>query len=679
MTILTDLFPGAEWLPFVGEMTVKATLVLVLTAAVAGLLWRASAAVRHMVWSVGVIGVLALPLLSVLLPAWEVPLIPTSSTAPMPIRGAGVPAMEAPIGDVPAASPAAPLAGAAVPGASSPLSAPADALDAGTGPLVAASSGVAPALPEIALALATAGVLVGLLWLAVGFWGVSRIGRSADVVRDPEWIRAAQESADHLGLRRPVLLLRSRGTLMPATWGLLWPSVVVPSTADAWPDDRRRAVLAHELAHVKRFDCLTQALAQVACALLWWHPVVWYAARRLRVERERACDDLVLRAGARPSDYAAHLLEVARSHRTLRLGAPALVSMAKPSHLESRLLWILDGARARSVPSMRVIAAAALVGLVVVAPLSAMRPTERGATQPAVVSGIATTTTQAVESAASAMAAHPGASPAAPTANRAGKTGAPSPTAVDTPYTGALRAAGYTDLSIDDLIAMKAVGVTPGYVSEMNAAGLGRLTGDQLVGLRALGVAPAYVSHLRDQGFTNLTVDDVMGMKALGVSSRYIEEMQRAGFGELSADDLTDLRAVGVTREYVEELRRQGLGNLSADDVQSLRAIGVSGEYIARMKALGLGRLDADALTDLRAMGVTPAYAQELAGAGLKGLSLDHLVELKAHGVTAAYVREMSEAGLGPFTVDQLIRLRASGLDRDLMEDRRGTRTRSEP
>jgi hypothetical protein len=72
-----------------------------------------------------------------------------------------------------------------------------------------------------------------------------------------------------------------------------------PATADAWPEDRRRAVLAHELAHVKRFDCLTQALAQLACILFWWHPAVWYAARRLRVERERACDDLVLGAGAR--------------------------------------------------------------------------------------------------------------------------------------------------------------------------------------------------------------------------------------------------------------------------------------------------------------------------------------------------------------------------------------------
>ena len=80
-----------------------------------------------------------------------------------------------------------------------------------------------------------------------------------------------------------------------------------------WPTDRRRDVLLHELAHVKRLDCLTQALAQVACALYWFNPRHGSRARRMRVERERACDDLVLGAGTRASDYAGHLLEMAQA------------------------------------------------------------------------------------------------------------------------------------------------------------------------------------------------------------------------------------------------------------------------------------------------------------------------------------------------------------------------------
>ena len=98
---------------------------------------------------------------------------------------------------------------------------------------------------------------------------------------------------------------------MPVTMGTLAPSIVVPADADAWDEDRRRAVLLHELAHIARQDCLTQMLAAIACAVYWVHPGVWYVARRLRIEREVACDDRVLAAGAHAPDYAGHLLELA--------------------------------------------------------------------------------------------------------------------------------------------------------------------------------------------------------------------------------------------------------------------------------------------------------------------------------------------------------------------------------
>jgi beta-lactamase regulating signal transducer with metallopeptidase domain len=660
------LMPGAEWLPLLAELAAKATLILLLAAAVSALLWRASAAVRHLVWCTAVIGVLALPVFSVVLPAWELPLLPSSEatavTPPAVIREQ--PAFRAEMA--------------------------AEALPTEPIPVADAPARVGAWLPRAAAGLAAAGVLAGLLWLALGFWGVSRMGRRAQVVHDPEWLRTAHEAAEQLQLRRPVLLLRDRGAVMPATGGLLWPAVVLPANADQWADDRRRAVLAHELAHVKRFDTLTQALAQVACALFWWHPAVWYAARRLRVERERACDDLVLRTGTRASDYASHLLEIARAHRSPWLASPALVSMARPSQLESRLLWVLDAARSRGVPSAGAKVLAAVAGVLVVGSLAAMRPVEAAAAhEPASLAADA-----GVEDGGFLSTRSDDARPPEKPKDGAAKKGPASALAqTDTPparadiddlvamravgvnaeYIGQMRDAGYTGLSSDDLVSMRAVGVTPEYAREMNGVGWGRLTADELTGLRAVGVTAAWLADMRRAGVEVRSADEATGMRAVGVDARFIAEMRELGFNTASADDLTGMRAVGVTREFVQELVREGVRDVSADDVTGLRALRVDAAYVADLRAAGLTGLDAETLTGLRAVGVTGAYIRELAGVGLTGLSAERLTELRAHRIDAAYIRELRAAGFADLNADQLIRLRASGVDRDQARGRART------
>ncbi len=141
---------------------------------------------------------------------------------------------------------------------------------------------------------------------------------------------------------------------MPAIAGLLRPRLLLPVGFDQWPADRRRAVLLHELAHARRFDCLTRFLSQLVCAAFWFQPLVWFAAWRARIEQEQAADDAVILAGERHTDYAAHLLEVARLHVM-----PTALAMAKPSTLHQRLESILDGSvnrRALAAPQLAAIA-----------------------------------------------------------------------------------------------------------------------------------------------------------------------------------------------------------------------------------------------------------------------------------------------------------------------------------
>ena len=153
-----------------------------------------------------------------------------------------------------------------------------------------------------------------------------------------------------LHLSRPVTLLRGRPRAMPMTWGVLHPKLVLPPEADEWCAQRRRVVLMHELAHIKRGDFVVQFIVQLARAIYWFNPLMWVASRQIALESEGACDDLVLGSETRPSEYAEHLLAIATGLKEGFLLSTAAVAMARSSRLKARLIGILDGRRNRNTP-----------------------------------------------------------------------------------------------------------------------------------------------------------------------------------------------------------------------------------------------------------------------------------------------------------------------------------------
>jgi HEAT repeat protein/beta-lactamase regulating signal transducer with metallopeptidase domain len=319
-------------LPLVIDAVVKASVVLGAAALAAAALRRASASARHFVWTLGLLSALAAPALSLALPRWELPLVTVPAAAP----AAGsdqAPVMEMtrriapPRGDERTSSPANHV--------SAVNSAASDAVVNGV---------TLPSWPVIALAIWALGASAILARLAIGLLAVQWMSRRTPEIASAPWLAQARSLASELGLSR-VRFLRGAAGTMPMAWGIVRQSVLVPADADEWPAHRVRVVLLHELAHVKRRDCLTHLVAQLACAAYWFNPLVWMAVRRLRTERERACDDLVLAAGTRGSDYADQLLDIARVMQAGRFPAVfagASLAMAQRSQLEGRLIAILD-------------------------------------------------------------------------------------------------------------------------------------------------------------------------------------------------------------------------------------------------------------------------------------------------------------------------------------------------
>jgi beta-lactamase regulating signal transducer with metallopeptidase domain len=188
---------------------------------------------------------------------------------------------------------------------------------------------------QIVLLLWTLGVALVLSRLAFGTLRMWCITRDAECLTAYHWSAMTTRLRGQLDLRWHIPLYASDEISMPVTWGVWQPVIVLPAESSEWSAEWRRIVLLHELAHIKRRDCLTQMLANLACALYWFNPLVRFAARRLRVEREWACEDCVLETGTRASDYARYLVEIAQSFDVAEPATPVAVGMAC-SQLESR-------------------------------------------------------------------------------------------------------------------------------------------------------------------------------------------------------------------------------------------------------------------------------------------------------------------------------------------------------
>lgn len=187
---------------------------------------------------------------------------------------------------------------------------------------------------------------------SVGIWQLQRWKDRSQRLDSGYWRGLVEEVSESLGYRGSVRLYRCPMIHSPAAAGLFRPSVFLPESSTTWDAERLRIVLLHEMGHLKRRDLWTQWLGQFVGAVYWFHPFVWRLHRSLHQTREFACDHTVLRTGTEPSQYASHLLALAKNLARQPDTPPRLVAaqglflaMASPgcrqSALEQRVRAIL--------------------------------------------------------------------------------------------------------------------------------------------------------------------------------------------------------------------------------------------------------------------------------------------------------------------------------------------------
>lgn len=358
--------------------------------------------------------------------------------------------------------------------------------------------------------------LVRIAWSFLHILAIKRkaFAATADIdERFRHWVSAC-------GIRRPVRLLMSDRIASPMATGFRDPAVILPAALVAqFGENELDHVLLHELAHVARRDDWTNLAARCLGAVVGLHPAAAWVLRRIERERELACDDWVVSRTGEARPYAAslaRLFELCRKRRRLAL---ATGMAGSGSHLGERIEILLHSGRQFTArASLKHVAVIAVALLALVA---------GGARAP-----------QWIVLAQSATVAP------APASAR-------EPARPDTPvnphgsFLAALVAAGYGNLSVDEIISLKDHGIDAKFLAGISQSGWERMKPSELIELRDHGVPPEMLRAFRDAGFQHLEVREVIGAWEQGVRQGTLREAATYGT-HLTLAQIVKLKQAGV-------------------------------------------------------------------------------------------------------------------------------------
>src|ERR1700722_1685980 len=487
-----------------------------------------------------------------------------------------------------------------------------------------------------------------------GFFLLERKRRLQSSVVSERVLEICYMLQGRLGLERAIQYCECKWLQAPAVIGWFRPIVFLPVSAlTGLSEEQLQSVIAHELAHIYRFDAFVNVFQVFVETLLFYHPAVWWLNKRIRAEREHCCDDVAVSLCGNAVEYARALtlMEEWRSAPVLAMAA----NRGPPSECVFRVLGLKTlSAGVRGI---------GLIGSVLGFTVALMAGNALvGITRPRLVhAGLNAQFLPPVAAAAPAQQSAPRITPAPAAKPSAAQSPSSSQqssaeSSTGSSYIDRMKSVGLSDLSFDTLVALKVQDVTPEYVRGLQEQGL-HPDVHALIAMRVQGVTPEYIRDLHAAGLTP-DQNEIIALKVQGGDAEYYRELIAAGI-QPNIDKLIGLKVQGVTPEYVRELHAAGL-TPTVDQVIALKVQDVSPAYLKAMHDQGIEPRTEDAIA-MRVQDVTPEYIKALQTAGFK-FGINDIISAKVQDVTPEFIDQALKHGFKDLTLHKLIELRRLGI-----------------
>jgi beta-lactamase regulating signal transducer with metallopeptidase domain len=362
---------------------------------------------------------------------------------------------------------------------------------------------------------------VAIILLAVWLCGAAAVV----VAWFREWrrVRNIMRAASPLRLSIPIAALSTSQRVEPGVIGVFRQVLLLPEgLTERLTKEQFDAVLGHEMCHVRRRDNLAALIHMVVEALFWFHPLVWWIERRLIDERERACDEDVLRAGGDPQTYAEGILNVCKFYRETPL---VCMSGVTGSNLKNRIEVIMSNRIVQKLGVARTTLLTAAAAAVLVVPIAF---------------GMARVSQKPVQKSSQAAESRRGLLTGLlndPKKEEGQETSSSA-------WLDGIEAEGLRNLSVDDVIRLKGIGVDAAYIRALRSAGF-ELNVEDLVRFRGIGITPDFVQAIKATGIRDLNAENLIRLKGIDISPEYIKKAQKR-FKDITVEDLIRLKGIGI-------------------------------------------------------------------------------------------------------------------------------------